>query len=417
MSRVGGALRVAHEWVWTPLGAYARAPLPGRAGAIVAREASRTGGPGPRERETLALARMDETAREAARTAAYLARNAVDACPRGALEERLAAGPPAARQARAGPDGVRPAPRPHRGAAEAARVPGRRAHGRADHRRLHRARGRSERPLGHPPGALGRGDRRARAHVRGAGDQGAASPTTGSRCASTPSGSTCRWRTSSGSCAPSPSPRSSSATTSPGGAAASEPISMLELLYPVLQGYDSVAVARRRRARRHRPDVQPADGPRDPVRLRPAAAGRSSPCRCWRGTDGVQKMSKSLGNHIGITEPPGEMYGKTLRVPDAALAEWYDLLLGSRAAGGRVAARRQARARARAGGRASTARRPRPRPRRPSTACSSRTSCPQEIEEAAAARRQRRRAPARADRRRCSAARARRRGASWPRAA
>jgi tyrosyl-tRNA synthetase len=46
------------------------------------------------------------------------------------------------------------------------------------------------------------------------------------------------------------------------------------------------------------------------------------------GTDGVQKMSKSFGNHIGITEPPGEMYGKTLSVPDAALPEWYDLLLG-----------------------------------------------------------------------------------------
>ena len=46
------------------------------------------------------------------------------------------------------------------------------------------------------------------------------------------------------------------------------------------------------------------------------------------GTDGAQKMSKSLGNHIGITEPPGEMYGKTLSLPDAALGEWYSLLLG-----------------------------------------------------------------------------------------
>ncbi len=43
--------------------------------------------------------------------------------------------------------------------------------------------------------------------------------------------------------------------------AADEPISLLELLYPVLQGYDSVAVRGRRRARRDRPDVQPADGP------------------------------------------------------------------------------------------------------------------------------------------------------------
>jgi tyrosyl-tRNA synthetase len=47
------------------------------------------------------------------------------------------------------------------------------------------------------------------------------------------------------------------------------------------------------------------------------------------GTDGAQKMSKSLGNQIGITDPPGEMYGKTLSLPDSALAEWYSLLLGS----------------------------------------------------------------------------------------
>ena len=45
-------------------------------------------------------------------------------------------------------------------------------------------------------------------------------------------------------------------------------------------------------------------------------------------TDGVQKMSKSFGNHVGITEPPDEMYGKTMSVPDAVLPQWYDLLLG-----------------------------------------------------------------------------------------
>ena len=39
-------------------------------------------------------------------------------------------------------------------------------------------------------------------------------------------------------------------------------------------------------------------------------------------------MSKSLGNHIGITEPPEEMYGKTLSIPDGSLEQWYDLLLG-----------------------------------------------------------------------------------------
>jgi tyrosyl-tRNA synthetase len=39
-------------------------------------------------------------------------------------------------------------------------------------------------------------------------------------------------------------------------------------------------------------------------------------------------MSKSLGNHIGVTEPPEEIYGKTLSLPDAAMASWYELLLG-----------------------------------------------------------------------------------------
>jgi tyrosyl-tRNA synthetase len=46
------------------------------------------------------------------------------------------------------------------------------------------------------------------------------------------------------------------------------------------------------------------------------------------GIDGERKMSKSLGNYIGVTEPPDEIYGKTLRLPDPALAEWHELLLG-----------------------------------------------------------------------------------------
>ena len=51
------------------------------------------------------------------------------------------------------------------------------------------------------------------------------------------------------------------------------PISVLELLYPVMQGYDSVAVRVRRRAGGHRPEVQPAARPRRPAGLRPGAAG------------------------------------------------------------------------------------------------------------------------------------------------
>ena len=110
--------------------------------------------------------------------------------------------------------------------------------------------------------------------------------------------------------------------------AASEPISMLEPLYPVLQGYDSVAV---------RADVE-LGGTDQTFNLLmgreiQSAYGQQQQSiltvPLLAGTDGVQKMSKSIGNHIGITEPPGDMYGKTLSIPDAALGEWYDLLLGS----------------------------------------------------------------------------------------
>src|SRR5205807_6186715 len=96
--------------------------------------------------------------------------------------------------------------------------------------------------------------------------------------------------------------------------ASGTPISVLELLYPLLQGYDSVAVradvelggtdqkfnlllAR---------DIQRAFGvPEQVVLTMPLITG----------TDGERKMSKSLGNHIGVTEPPQEIYGRTLRIP------------------------------------------------------------------------------------------------------
>ena len=50
------------------------------------------------------------------------------------------------------------------------------------------------------------------------------------------------------------------------------------------------------------------------------------------GTDGVQKMSKSLGNYVGVTDAPEEMFGKLMSIPDEAMAEYYRLLLGERAA-------------------------------------------------------------------------------------
>jgi tyrosyl-tRNA synthetase len=105
-----------------------------------------------------------------------------------------------------------------------------------------------------------------------------------------------------------------------------QPISMLELMYPVLQAYDSVAVSsdlelggtdQKFNLLLGR-DIQRAYGqPEQAIMTMPILVG----------TDGRRKMSKSLGNHIGITEPPGEIYGKTLSIPDAALAEYYRLLL------------------------------------------------------------------------------------------
>jgi tyrosyl-tRNA synthetase len=109
--------------------------------------------------------------------------------------------------------------------------------------------------------------------------------------------------------------------------AAAEPISLLELLYPVLQGYDSVAI---------RADVE-LGGTDQTFNLfmgralqtvygQPPQVVLTVPL--LTGTDGERKMSKSFGNQIGITEPPADMYGKTLRIPDELLESWYGLLLG-----------------------------------------------------------------------------------------
>ncbi len=107
--------------------------------------------------------------------------------------------------------------------------------------------------------------------------------------------------------------------------AARTPISLLELLYPLMQGYDSVAISA---------DVE-LGGTDQTFNLMlgrdvQRAYGMAEQCvltvPILTGTDGVQKMSKSLGNHIGVTEAPEEMYGKTLSLPDAAMEQWFALL-------------------------------------------------------------------------------------------
>jgi len=54
------------------------------------------------------------------------------------------------------------------------------------------------------------------------------------------------------------------------------------------------------------------------------------------GTDGKRKMSKSFGNYVGVNEPPDEIYGKTLSIPDSSLETWYSLLIGAKADPGLV---------------------------------------------------------------------------------
>jgi tyrosyl-tRNA synthetase len=109
--------------------------------------------------------------------------------------------------------------------------------------------------------------------------------------------------------------------------AANRPISVLELLYPLMQGYDSVAIES---------DVE-LGGTDQTFNLllgRDVQRAYGQPEQCvltmpiLPGTDGVEKMSKSLGNHIGVTDPPGDMFGKTLSIPDEAMASWYRLLFG-----------------------------------------------------------------------------------------
>ena len=107
--------------------------------------------------------------------------------------------------------------------------------------------------------------------------------------------------------------------------AAGAPISILELLYPLMQGYDSVAV---------RADVE-LGGTDQTFNLLlardiqrhyglPEQAVLTLPI--LPGTDGVEKMSKTKGNQIGISEPPEEMFGKTMRLPDDAMDTWFELL-------------------------------------------------------------------------------------------
>ncbi len=103
-----------------------------------------------------------------------------------------------------------------------------------------------------------------------------------------------------------------------------QPISLVEFLYPLMQAYDSVAVeADAEMGGTDQTfnllvgrDVQRAHGQEPQVVF-------TMPL--LPGTDGVRKMSKSFGNHVGLTEPPEEQFGKVMSIPDDLLPTWFRL--------------------------------------------------------------------------------------------
>jgi len=104
------------------------------------------------------------------------------------------------------------------------------------------------------------------------------------------------------------------------------PITILELLYPLLQGYDSVAV---------RADVELGGTDqkfnlllgRELQQAYGLAPQVVMTMPILPGIDGTQRMSKSTGNYVAVTDAPEEAFGKLMRVPDAAMPTYYELLL------------------------------------------------------------------------------------------
>ena len=249
-------------------------------------------------------------------TAAALLRNAATVAARragsSASSTRRPRGAAAARQARARPDGARHPPRPHRRAAEAARVPGPRPPRRADRRRLHRARGRPQRALVDAAGAVAA--RRSTPTPRPTSEQAFTVLRDDPELLEVRRNG--EWldmraeelfRLARVATVAQILERDDFAKRF----AAQQPISVLETAVPAAAGLrlggrraptSSSAAPTRPSTCCSGRDVQRAYGqPEQVVLTMPILPG----------IDGAEKMSKSLGNHIGVTEPPEEQYGKT----------------------------------------------------------------------------------------------------------
>jgi len=101
------------------------------------------------------------------------------------------------------------------------------------------------------------------------------------------------------------------------------PVGFHELFYPLLQGYDSVAV---------RADIELGGTDQrfnilQGRALQPLYKQEPQLAMLWtilEGTDGIQKMSKSLNNYIGLKEAPDDMFGKCMRISDSLIVKYYE---------------------------------------------------------------------------------------------
>ena len=105
----------------------------------------------------------------------------------------------------------------------------------------------------------------------------------------------------------------------------SQPISVHELLYPLLQAYDSVALSADVELGATEQKVNLMIG-RDIQREYGHESQVALTMPILVGTDGERKMSKSLGNYIGITEPPSQMFGKVMSISDELMWSYYELV-------------------------------------------------------------------------------------------
>lgn len=109
-----------------------------------------------------------------------------------------------------------------------------------------------------------------------------------------------------------------------------KPISFLELFYPLMQGYDSVKIAERFGS--CDVEIGGTDQKFNMLVGRDLQQSYGQPPQIvmtmplLEGTDGVNKMSKSLGNYIGINEPPKDMFGKIMSISDSLMYRYYELL-------------------------------------------------------------------------------------------